>query len=124
MLGSKVLHFFFPEFFPVWDSAWIGKTIRRLSRSDKITLGGAWDFKGRSATAAQQYAEYLDLMFNDVKQTHARTVKKLKRTVVSFSAARNGHNSLNVVIDENLGDSSPILFELCLLGCGRRARVL
>jgi hypothetical protein len=32
MLGSKVLHFFFPEFFPVWDTAWIKRTLDGLSK--------------------------------------------------------------------------------------------
>jgi hypothetical protein len=130
MLGSKVLHFFFPEFFPVWDTAWIRRTIRGMSKKNKknrIQLNDKWqtDFgKERNGAAARQYAAYLELMLSDLEATSAAKVKDLRRIVVSFSAKRNNHGSLRDVVDENLWDMSPILFELCLMGYGRAGHVL
>lgn len=128
MLGSKVLHFFFPEFFPVWDTAWIKKTTLGLSKKGDIERNrekwGKTFGRDRHAVAAQQYAQYLDLMFNELDQIGHKDVEKLLKTVVSFSAKRNKHPSLQDVVAENLWDASPILFELCLMGRGRAKGVL
>ncbi len=127
MLGSKVLHFFFPEFFPVWDTAWIKRTIRLLSEEEELKLNEAWEEEfgsGSGAGAARQYAQYLDLMISNVRKTSAGHVATLKNTVVSFSARKNKHNALTAIVDDNLWDMSPILFEMCLIGHGRAAGVL
>jgi hypothetical protein len=127
MLGSKILHFFFPEFFPVWDTAWIKKTIRLLSEKGDLKMNGAWEEQfgsNSSAGAARQYAQYLDLMLSNVRKTSAGDMAALKKTVVSFSARKNKHHALTDIVDDNLWDMSPILFEMCLIGCGRAAGVL
>jgi hypothetical protein len=123
MLGSKVLNFFFPEFFPVWDTEWIKKTINGLS-DRRQTQYETRKFTGKHARAAREYARYLDLMFDDLKRTNHKDVKKLKRTLVSISAKRHRHDSLKAIVDDNLWDFSAILFELCLMGLGRRCDVL
>jgi hypothetical protein len=122
MLGSKVLHFFFPELFPVWDTAWIKKTMRRLrlmssnSRHSKTY--------GQFTGAAQAYAEYLGLMFRELDATPVRAMKSLTKTAVSSSSEANRHPEFKRILNDNLWDLTPILFEVCLMGRGRARRVL
>ncbi len=33
MLGSKILGFFFPDFFPIWDTAWVKPALESGSES-------------------------------------------------------------------------------------------
>jgi len=108
MLGSKILHFFFPEFFPVQHTSWIRKTVRRLSakkRKRKLELTKKWAEAFGSASnpgAAREYAQYVDLMIANLKTTSAAEVGALSRTVVSFSARRNNHAALADILGENL----------------------
>jgi len=127
MLGSKVLHFFFPEFFPVWDTAWVKKAMAGLAdrngspRRRELTVSFG---KGKQARAAREYADYVRLMFKDIKKVPKKDVNKLKRTVLRHAAKRNAHAALGMIVDDNLGDLSPILFELCLIGRGRAMGIL
>jgi len=118
MLGSKVLHFFFPEFFPVWDTAWIKKTLDRL----KLTSSPVQPSKGHGqwGRAADAYAVYIDLMFRDMDATPKRAMENLKKTV----SKSKGHPAFKTILDDNLWDLTPILFELCLMGRGRARGVL
>jgi hypothetical protein len=65
MLGSKVMSFFFPEFFPVWDTAWVKrKVFGKLSRAERKQLEDAVadaSPDGTSSKAALQYAVYVNL---------------------------------------------------------------
>lgn len=118
MLGSKVLHFFFPEFFPVWDTAWIKKTILHLEGESVESNGDDADDPGH------EYAQYLHLMFQNIRQTTQGKVKTLGSVVVGYSAKQNKHDALKAIVEQNLWDLSPILFELCLMGRGRVLGIL
>ena len=63
-------------------------------------------------------------MVSNVRKTSVGDMAALKRTVVSFSAKRNKHDALGDIVDGDLWEMSPILFEVCLIGRGHAAGVL
>ena len=67
MLGSKILAFFFPDFFPIWDTAWIKQ--KGLSGQRSKPLPGAVDKTLEGDPAALEYARYLWMMINDAWRT-------------------------------------------------------
>jgi hypothetical protein len=107
MLASKILHFFFPEFFPIWDTVWIKrKCLRRLAKD------GGYPVIGRDLSdlnrAGQEYARYVRLMLNDIACHPAG--QRIRGTFL--------HNADidTKVIDWHYHDLTPTFFEMCLLG--------
>ncbi len=124
MLGSKVMHFFFPEFFPVWDTAYVGKalsSLRRLKELDEAAEVDSLESRRDEATAI--YADYLNLMLRDLRAAKD-TVLGLSDRFVEHAIAEYGDKSLGRMLDENLEDLSPIVFELCVIGYGQRVGAL
>jgi len=117
MLGSKVLHFMLPEFFPIWDTVWVKK--RALVKEDMSpeALEGwlpeavqvnieKYEFR----QAGLFYASYLALMLKDLNETRVTEYRKIESAYITHSEVEKA------VIKWHFYDIAPILFELCLLG--------
>lgn len=104
MLGSKVMHFLLPEFFPVWDTEWIKKqclTNETLKANAKVT-------RELGEGAGASYAAYVDLMVRDLAITpDYEAIKK-----ACLQLAWMGDE----VVDWFYDDIAPTVFEICLLG--------
>lgn len=116
MLGSKIMHFLLPEFFPVWDTAWVEKALNQEKRA--LSQLGCWFparieatlAKRKYADAAIVYARYVALMLRDLDETSGREWKKLARVFARRAKVDQ------VVVDYHFHDLTPTLFEVCLLG--------
>jgi hypothetical protein len=113
MLGSKVLHFLFPEFFPAWDSEWIK---RKCLRYERVALSQPIASQLVGQPAAVRYAAYIFLLLRDLEGTSPRAYRRLKSLCLRYSS--DGHDSVawSTVIGWYFSDIVPILFEICLLG--------
>ena len=112
MLGSKILAFFFPDFFPVWDTAWVKKALTKRG-----TTGLPAGVQGRleGDKAALEYACYVHLMVSDAWNTSNKEYEKLKRYCVR-ECGRQGYYGSSYLVDEYFSDLTPLMFEVCLLG--------
>jgi len=104
MLGSKLMHFFFPEFFPVWDTEWIKKQCLSKERMELSKI-----IKKRLSTGVGlEYASYVDLMVRDLSK------------VTDYYAIRKACLQMAWMEDEVADwlyhDMAPTVFEICLLG--------
>ena len=121
MVGSKLLHFMLPEFFPVWDTYWIKKKALAdfKDRYDHIPVEVAQEIEkcrytnGQTfVSAAREYASYVNLMLRDLSNT---TDKDLQKIITA--CLREGDMEREVVEGHFQNkDISPMLFEICLLG--------
>ncbi len=116
MLGSKIMHFLLPEFFPVWDTVWIktaladeDDAIESLGRWMPAPVGSALS-RREYAKPAIKYARYVALMMKDLGQTSARDYKAIERAYVRHSKVKED------VVWWHFYDLTPTLFEVCLLG--------
>lgn len=117
MLGSKIMHFLLPEFFPVWDTAWVKRTALAYENISTKYLG-KWLPKSvtdrllarEHARPAIQYARYVALMMRDLAETSRRDYRRIESAYVRHSEVDED------VVWWHLGDLAPILFEVCLLG--------
>lgn len=115
MLGSKVMHFFYPELFPVWDTKWIKKAALRNEFMDAETIKN-WcpdEVKAQLNShndAASEYATYLALMLKDLNETSRKELKGIENAYIRYSEIPQE------VFHWNFADLTPILFEVCLLG--------
>ena len=63
MMGSKILHFLFPEFFSVWDTYWIKN---KCLKHEKIEIPDKFKKQlSHHNRAAREYFSYLHLMSKD-----------------------------------------------------------
>ena len=110
MLASKILHFIFPEFFPVWDTYWIkNKCLARLDRLGSYTLSSQLEEEVSGLNkAAQEYARYLELMLNNISRRYA--AKAIKATFL-----REGEFN-EPVVNWYYYNLTPTFFEMCLMG--------
>jgi hypothetical protein len=116
MLGSKLLHFFFPEFFPIWDTAWIKK--KALKHYTEISLPPAVEkrlSRVPQSEAALEYAKYVYLLLKEVWGTKPSQLRKLENLCFRY-CKKKGYYEPQVVIQDNYRDITPLLFEMCLLG--------
>jgi hypothetical protein len=121
MLGSKVMHFFFPEFFPIWDTAVVKKALVGLRRLSEVhDEGESPDRKReRDGVAGREYRAYVRLMLKDLREAKG-DVQELDGMLIKEAVRTYQDRFLRDLLYENLGDRSPILFELCTIGYGRR----
>jgi hypothetical protein len=113
MLGSKIMHFLLPEFFPVWDTFFIKRALaneteslgRWMPTSVSSTLS-----RFQHAKPAIQYARYVALMAKDLAETSRREYQRIERAYVRRS------NVYEDVVWWHFHDLAPSLFEVCLLG--------
>jgi hypothetical protein len=109
MLGSKVLSFFFPDYFPIWDTAWVKKAL-------VVPLKGQEEdraVRDLRSTAAHGYAKYVNLMITDAWETSSDEYERLEAECVRL-CVRDGYDEAKGVLDQFY--SLPVLFEACLLG--------
>jgi len=97
MIGAKIMHFMFPEFFPVWDTKWIkNKCLSRetyeLRKKIRTRLG--------DDGAAVEYATFLHFLITDVLATRKSTYDRLQEIFRKKCAIRS-----QAVIDEFFGIS-------------------
>jgi hypothetical protein len=117
MLGSKIMHFMLPEFFPVWDTAIVKKKALNREKAYVEQLGewlpGAVKRRLSSkpyCEPANEYARYVALMMKDLWNTPIRKYHSLERALIRSSKAGEE------VIDFHYHDLAPSLFEVCLIG--------
>jgi len=104
MLGSKVMHFFFPEYFPVWDTGWI----KKRCLANEIMKSNGEILKKLGPGAGSDYASYVHLMVIDLVKTPDYSIIRkacLQRAWMSEEIA-----------DWHYYDIAPTVFEICLLG--------
>ncbi|MGH9749985.1 MAG: hypothetical protein ACRD6R_08695 [Candidatus Polarisedimenticolia bacterium] len=117
MLGSKIMHFLLPEFFPVWDTAWIKRTalanenvadasLRRWMSDAAINKLSDRPY----AKPAIEYARYVALMMKDLAHTKRRDYHRIQEAYVRRSDVDED------VVWWHFYDLAPTLFEVCLLG--------
>src|SRR5262249_31041782 len=104
MLGSKVLAFFFPDFFPVWDTAWIKQ--RGLSRQPSGPFPPAIGKELKADPAALEYAGYLWLMINDAWMMCDEDYERLHSACI-VECRRQGYQKPREVLDEFYSDLTP-----------------
>ena len=108
MLGSKIMNFFFPEFFPVWDTRWVNneclsQEVLFLPSYIPIQNNGYVD-------ATIKYAEYSWRMIEDLFSAKSEEYKHLESEIINYSKIPIE------VINYHYYDLAPIAFEICLLG--------
>ena len=110
MLASKILHFIFPEFFPVWDTYWIkNKCLSRLDRLGFYTLSLQLEEAVSDLNkAAQEYARHVELMLNNISRRYA--AKAIRVTFL-----RQGESD-ETVVNWYYYNLTPTFFEMCLMG--------
>lgn len=105
MLGSKVMHHFFPELFPVWDTAWIkNKALKKENYEVKYVSD---DFED---PVDREYGKYFEIMLNNLYETSRADYRNIEKAYI-----RHSEISKNI-IDWHFYDLAPIIFEVCLLG--------
>lgn len=112
MLGSKILGFLFPDFFPIWDTAWVKKALAKREVSD---LPGEVLRRLGGDEAGLEYAHYVQLMISDAWNTSDKQYEQLRSECVR-ACKRAGYYAPDYVIDEYFNDLTPVIFEACLLG--------
>ncbi len=117
MLGSKVLSFFFPDFFPIWDTAWLSKALAAPLRESTDQGAAVTMADGLRSPAARNYAKYVNLMIVDAWDTSVDEYRQLERECVRL-CIRDGYEGAKRVLDQFY--ALPVLFEACLLGRAAR----
>jgi hypothetical protein len=116
MLASKLLNFFFPELFPVWDTGWIKKKALKHYRDIYLPENVQTRLSGLAQSkAALEYAEYVYLMLQDLWRTKPSELRRLRSACFSY-CERKGYYEPQIAIEGNYNDITPLLFEMCLLG--------
>ena len=100
MMGSKIMHFLFPEFFPVWDTQWI--KLRCLNNES--------DYDSDYSNARDEYTAYVNLMIGAFK-SRSCDLFALEKAFI-----RNCKLNNNEYCWDFFWDITPLLFEICLLG--------
>jgi hypothetical protein len=111
MLGSKILGFYFPDFFPIWDTAWVKKA---LARREANNLPDEVRSRLRGDEAGLEYARYVHLMVSDAWNTSHKEYEQLRRECIR--QCKRYSYAPDHVIDEYFNDLTPVIFEACLLG--------
>jgi len=119
MIGSKVMHHFFPTIVPVFDNAWISSRVLRL-RSFKDFLkskGHGWILKDYGEPPRmQEYHHYLAYCAQQICDTNKHDLDDLRQEIAKlyidvfpYSLVKNGKRSLMWKLDGKLA-------EYCLVG--------
>jgi hypothetical protein len=118
MLGSKVLSFFYPDFFPIWDTAWVSKALVTPLEKSRPQGEAAKTRHKLSSAAAGRYGKCLDLMIRDAWDTSRAEYRELEAYCIRL-CERDGYSGARRILREELY-SLPVLFEACLLGRAAR----
>jgi len=112
MLGSKLLHLLLPEFFPIWDTAWIkSRCLVNEPRDLKDWLPPEVVQKLNFYNeASAEYGRYFALMLRDLEKTGVREYTRIAKALIRHSRIPQE------VIYFHFFDISTIVFEFCLLG--------
>jgi hypothetical protein len=120
MLGSKILSFFFPDFFPVWDTEWIGHILAaRRKEAGETQVPAGIERRLSPNGADQDYASYVNLMIRDTSDTTKFEYDRL-RAAAGRCCVRAGYDRSKHLLDEFFYDLTPVLFEACLMGRAAR----
>jgi hypothetical protein len=105
MLGSKVLHFVFPEFFPVWDGAWIRN---KCLAKEPCYRSFHEHYQDELEEPEAEYAAYVHLMIEGLNNS----VDYDK----AVAACLDGASMPSCVANWLYDDLGTFVFEICLLG--------
>jgi len=123
MLGSKILGFFFPDFFPIWDTAWVKPALKDASEMPGWpALPKEIEEEFSKSGAGLDYARYVHLLAQDAS-TSTNPEYTMMRTECVKKCQDEGYHKPEHVLDEFYYDLTPMLFEVCLMGrAARRTR--
>lgn len=117
MLGSKILHFLYPEFFPVWDTVWIKNSALKY---EDTSQDGLEDWlseevikklrKYEYSKSSIEYAKYLALMMKDIDSIKKGEIRNIEKALCRHAELDGKMVSWCFI------DLVPIIFEFCLLG--------
>ena len=112
MFGSKFLHFFFPELFPVWDNAEIGTALHEMCDDDlKEWYSDSLrkEIHSRFGFEWECYGWYLAAMFKDVHES-PDIIACLQSAYINYSRIPEG------LVTDTIFDLSPFIMEACTIG--------
>jgi hypothetical protein len=109
MLGSKIMHFLFPELFPVYDNEYVKKYLHKEPEPSEDWLPKELKNSGNNE-AMKDYIRYLTLMFQNIYETSSKELKTLRKKCIQYSGIDKK------VINYHLFDITTLLFEICLIG--------
>lgn len=126
MLGSKVMNFMMPEFFPVWDTAVVKKALAREDLTDAAL--GRW-LSAKVVARLQEtphggvgltYARYVALMLRELEETPRNEYERIEKAYVEHAAGTSEADvdDYRSVVDYHFETLAPLVFEVCLLGKG------
>jgi hypothetical protein len=100
----------------------VKKALNSLRRLGEIEIEDDDDARHdgvKSDPAEFEYGAYVRLMLRELCVAKGN-VDELDRMLMEHAVHEYGDKFLSDLLDETLGDRSPILFELCTIGCGQR----
>lgn len=116
MIGSKVMHFFLPEFFPIWDTAVIYKKALKYEKKPSPLPDGTID--NILTPAGKSYALYVHLLVTELSQASKTQRSQVLRSCIRECAKDCGVsvNQMRDVLDFHYDDLWPTVMEICLIG--------
>lgn len=119
MLGSKALHFTFPEFFPVWDTARIKKECLAHENMDELKAEIVGVIDKLSTKAAKEYATYVHLLVTELDRTSEAKYQRVEKACIAKALGPQDARYVNLakqVLDWHCDDLCTSVFEVCILG--------
>jgi len=115
MIGSKFMHFFLPELFPVWDDAVIYKQC--LKHEELLSLPDGVKEKIQTK-AGESYAQYTHLLVTELSQASNTERSEVLRLCIQRCADEYDVdvNEMKVVLDFHYDDLWSTVLEICLIG--------
>ena len=116
MIGSKVMHFFLPEFFPIWDTAVIYKKALKHEKNLSSLPDGTLD--NILTPAGKSYALYVHLLVTELSQASKTQRSQVLRLCIRECAkdCEVSVNQMRDVLDFHYDDLWPTVLEICLIG--------
>ncbi len=120
MLGSKVLHFLMPEFFPVWDTKRIRKECLANENMADLRKDITEVTRALKTKAAIEYATYVHLLVSELAKISRLKYRQVEKACIHKAVGIQDATCAKQVLDWHYGDMRTIVFEICLLGKHRK----
>ena len=116
MIGSKVMHFFLPEFFPIWDTAVVYKKALKYEKNLSSLPDGTID--NILTPAGKSYALYVHLLVTELSQASDRQRSQVLKSCIRQCAKECDVSVSQMwnVLDFHYDDLWPTVLEICLIG--------
>lgn len=120
MLGSKVLHFLMPEFFPVWDTERIKKECLANEKMADLRKDITEVTRVLKTKSAIEYATYVHLLVSELAKISPSKYRQVEKACIDRAVEVQDATCAKQVLDWHYGDMSTVVFEICLLGKHRK----